>query len=271
MLGAIAGDIIGSRFEGQSVPPVDYRLFDHWCRFTDDTVCSLAIADALLKQEPFDASLRSFVRRYPDAGYGGMFREWAFSDGAPAYGSWANGAPMRTAAIGWLASNEAEVLAKAAEQASVTHNHPEAVAAAQAVSLAIYLALQGAGPSDIQQRLADAFDYDLGVEQLIPSGFDLSARGTAQSSLAAVFASSDWEQAVRTAIARGGDTDTLAAITGAVAEPLYGLPPDVGEVARAYLPDDLLQVFLAFDSAVSGRGAVSLQGAEGGGAAGGGR
>ena len=132
MLGAIAGDIIGSRFEGHPGPPPDFELFDANCHFTDDTVCTVAVADALLGDRDFATSLRLFVRRYPHRGYGGMFIDCAFSDDAPAYGSWGNGAPMRAAAVGWLASTETEVLDLVAAQAAVSHDHPDAIAAAQA-------------------------------------------------------------------------------------------------------------------------------------------
>src|SRR5262245_35804481 len=151
MLGAIAGDIIGSRFEGQRAPPRDFTLFHPDCQFTDDSVCTLAVVDALLGDRDFAASLRSFTRRHPARGYGGMFLKWAFADDAPAYGSWGNGAPMRVAAIGWLARDAAEALELAAAQAAVTHNHPDAVAGAQAVALAILLARSGLSRGDLRR------------------------------------------------------------------------------------------------------------------------
>ncbi len=110
MIGAIAGDIIGSRFEGHPAPPPEFALFHPHCRFTDDTVCSLAVADALMGARNFAASLRAFVRRHPQRGYGGMFIDWAFADDAPAYGSWGNGAPMRVAVVGWLAQEGHQLL-----------------------------------------------------------------------------------------------------------------------------------------------------------------
>ena len=124
-------------------PPRDFSLFHPACCFTDDSVCTLAVADALLGERDFAASLRAFVRRHPGRGYGGMFLDWALSDDAPAYGSWGNGAPMRVAAVGWLARDEAEALELAAAQAAVSHDHPDAIAAAQAVALAILLARSG--------------------------------------------------------------------------------------------------------------------------------
>ena len=186
MLGAIAGDIIGSRFEGCAGPPREFRLFHPACRFTDDSVCTLAVADALLGERDFAASLRAFVRRHPARGYGGMFLEWALADDAPAYGSWGNGAPMRVAAVGWLARDEAEALELAAAQAAVSHDHPDAIAASQAVALAILLARSGIPRTILRRRLIDDFGYDLAPEHaLARGGFDISAAGTVPPAITA--------------------------------------------------------------------------------------
>lgn len=251
MLGAIAGDIIGSRFEGGAGPPRDFTLFHPACRFTDDTVCTLAVAEALLGEGDFAASLRRFVRRHPRRGYGGMFLDWAFTDNAPAYGSWGNGAPMRTAAVGWLAGDETETLALAAAQAAVSHDHPDAVAAAKAVALTILLLRQGEPAPAVRQRLEDDFGYDLEPERaLAGGGFDVSAKGTVPPALSATFHAADWEEAVRRVICLGGDTDTLACIAGAVAEALHGLPPEFATRARGELTPDLLAVLENFEAAV---------------------
>ncbi|MFC4353269.1 ADP-ribosylglycohydrolase family protein [Fodinicurvata halophila] len=250
MLGAIAGDIIGSRFEGHSKPPQDFALWHADCRFTDDSVCSLAVADAFLDRADYALRLRDFVRRHPNAGYGGMFIRWAMSDNAGPYGSWGNGAPMRTAAIGWLANSEEEVLYQASAQAAVSHDHPSAVTAAQAVALAIFQLRRGESGAAVQERLVQDFGYDLNPERALKSGgFDVSAAGTLPPALAAAFTAEDWVQAVRTAVCLGGDTDTLACITGAVAEALHGLPQDVGETARSHLAPDLLEVLQRFENA----------------------
>lgn len=250
MLGAIAGDIIGSRFEGHSKPPQDFTLWHSDCRFTDDSVCSLAVADAFLDSADYALRLRDFVRRHPHAGYGGMFIRWAMSDDAGPYGSWGNGAPMRTAAIGWLANSEEEVLYQASAQAAVSHDHPSAVAAAQAVALAIFQLRQGESGSVVQKRIAQDFGYDLDPKRALKGGgFDVSAAGTLPPALAAAFSAGDWVQAVRTAVCLGGDTDTLACITGAVAEALHGLPQEVAERARNHLTPDLQTVLQRFEDA----------------------
>jgi ADP-ribosylglycohydrolase len=252
MLGAIAGDIIGSRFEGRRGPPRDFMLFHPACCFTDDTVCTLAVADALLGGErDFAASLRALVRRHPARGYGGLFLEWALTDDAPAYGSWGNGAPMRVAAVGWLAHDENEALELAAAQAAVSHDHPDAIAAAQAVALAILLARSGLPRAALRRRLIADFGYDLAPERaLVRSGFDISAAGTAPSAITAALEAEDWEGAIRTAICLGGDTDTLACIAGAVAEAVHGLCREIADSARAYLTNDLRMILERFELAV---------------------
>jgi ADP-ribosylglycohydrolase len=254
MLGAVAGDIIGSRFEGHLSPPSDFTLFHPDCRFTDDTVCSLAVADALLGDRNFAASLRAFVRRYPDRGYGGMFMAWAFARDAPAYGSWSNGAPMRVAAVGWFARNEDEALALAEAQAAVSHNHPDAVAAAQAVALAIFLARQKSSRDEVRRHLMQRFGYDLTPERAAAAdGFDLSAAGTVRTALTAALDAEDWEDAVRGVISLGGDTDTLACIAGAVAEAIHGVPAEILKVARSYLTPDLTGVLERFETVIAAR------------------
>ena len=255
MLGAIAGDIIGSRFEGNPAPPRDFDLFHGDCRFTDDSVCSLAVAEALLATEDFASHLRAFVRRHPTRGYGGMFLRWAMIDGAPAYGSWGNGAPMRVAAVGWLASDEEDVRRLAAKQAAVSHDHADAIGGAQAVALAIHLARRDLGPETLRIRLAEDFGYDLSPESALVGGrFDVSSAGTVPSAVVAALEADDWEGAVRTAVGLGGDTDTLACIAGAVAEAIHGLPKDIAEAARGYLTEDLLTVLGRFEEAVAGSG-----------------
>ena len=254
MIGAIAGDIIGSRFEGHPSPPRDFELFHAHCRFTDDTVCTLAVAEALMSERDFAATLRAFVRRHPNRGYGGMFVDWAFRDDAPAYGSWGNGAPMRVAAVGWLADTDAHVLELAATQAAVSHDHPDAIAAAQAVARAIWALRQGDATGVVRARLAETYGYDLRPERaLARAGFDVSAAGTAPPALAAAFEARDWEDAIRAAVSLGGDTDTLACIAGSVAEAIHGVPADIAERARAYLTNDLVGVLMRFEERLGRR------------------
>lgn len=251
MIGAVAGDIIGSRFEGRSAPPHDFELLHPDCCFTDDTVCTLAIADALLGDGDFARALRNYVRRHPERGYGDLFLEWALTDGAPAYGSWGNGAPMRVAAVGWLAKDENAVMQLAESQAAVSHNHPDAIAAAQAVALGIFLARQGLPSDSIRRRLQEAFGYDLtGTAASSTNQFDVSAKGTVVPALGAALLSTNWENAVRAVISCGGDTDTLGCIAGSMSEAIHGVPPEIATFARRHLSEDLIAVLKRFETAV---------------------
>ena len=189
------------------------------------------------------------MRRHPDRGYGGMFIDWAFKDDAPPYGSWGNGAPMRVAAVGWLAAMEGEALSLAAAQAAVSHNHPDAVAAAQAVASAILLLRQSLPAVAVRKRLVDGFGYDLHPERALKGGgFDVSAAGTVPPALCAAFEAPDWEAAVRSAVCLGGDADTLACIASAVAEAIHGVPAAIAERALI-LTDDLREVLDRFEQA----------------------
>jgi len=257
MLGAIAGDIVGSRFEGAPAPASGFELFHPDCRFTDDTVCTLAVAAARLDGTDYAAALRRFVRRHPERGYGAMFQRWALADDAPAYGSWGNGAPMRTAAIGWLAASAAEARREAAAQAAVTHDHRDAVAAAQATAVAIHLARRAVPTARIAAQLEGEFGYDLAPRTALTTGFDISAQGTVQPALAAALHAEDWETAVRAAVSLGGDTDTLACIAGGVAEVIHGLPVAVAAAARRHLSDDLVAVLDRFTAALAGAEAAA--------------
>jgi len=249
MLGAIAGDIIGSIYEAAPIKTKRFPLFGPGVTFTDDTVCTVAIADALLSGGDLAHYLRAYVRRYPGRGYGGMFVRWAHAPDMPAYGSWGNGAAMRVSAIAHLAAEEAEALAIAARTAGLSHDHPDAIAGAQATVLAAWLARHGAAPALIRTEIAARFGYDLGqsVDQIRPwYGFDISCKGTVPPAIVCALEATGYEDALRNAISLGGDSDTLACITGGIAEALHGLPPEVAEQARGYLDEELLRVVERF-------------------------
>jgi ADP-ribosylglycohydrolase len=253
MRGAIAGDIIGSIYEAAPIKTKDFPLFGRGVTFTDDTVCTVAIADALLSGGDLARSLRAYVRRYPGRGYGGMFLRWAHTRGMPAYGSWGNGAAMRVSAIAWLAADEADALATAARTAAVSHDHPDAIAGAQATVLAAWLARHGADPGSIRREIAARFGYDLrqSVEQIRAwYAFDVSCSGTVPPALVCALEASGYEDAIRNAVSLGGDTDTLACITGGIAEALHGLPPLIAAQAQSHLDAGLLSVLDRFRQAV---------------------
>ena len=257
MLGAIAGDIIGSIYEAAPIKTKAFELFGPGVRFTDDTVCTVAIADALMQGGDFAETLRAYVRRYPGRGYGGMFRRWATTAGMPAYGSWGNGAAMRVSPIAHWARDEAELLSLAAASAAVSHDHPDAIAGAQAVALAMWLARNGVDRPALRALIASRFGYDLrpSVDQIRAGyGFDVSCQGTVPPAIVCALEASDYEDAVRNAVSLGGDSDTLACITGGIAEILYGLPAAVARAARAPLDDHLRAVVDRFAARIAGSG-----------------
>jgi ADP-ribosylglycohydrolase len=255
MLGAIAGDIIGSIYEAAPIKTKDFALFGPGVRFTDDTVCTVAVADALMQGGDFDGTLRAYVRRYPGRGYGGMFARWATTPGMPAYGSWGNGAAMRVSPIAYWARDEAELLELAIGTAAVSHDHPDAIAGAQAIALVMWLARAGSARSEIRANIERRFGYDL--EQTVDQirawhRFDVSCKGTVPPAIVCALEAEDYPDAVRNAISLGGDSDTLACITGGIAEILYGLPDEVAREAKALLDAPLRAVVDRFYARVGG-------------------
>ncbi len=237
MIGAIAGDIIGSIYEANPIKTEQFELFSPESRVTDDSVLTLALADTILTGTPYVENLKQFYRWYPNAGYGGNFRRWAQSDDPQPYNSWGNGAAMRISPVGYAYDDLATVLAKAAEFTAVTHNHPKGVKGGQATAAAIFLARAGESKAAIRAAIEQRFGYDLSqpIDAIRPAyGFDVSCQGTVPPAIRAVLDSTDFETAIRKAISLGGDADTLACIAGGIAEALYGGVPEpiVTEVYR---------------------------------------
>lgn len=256
MLGAIAGDIIGSVFEGrrswQDHRSTDFEpLFHPRARFTDDTVLTVAVADSLLSGADLTERLKAYARAYPGAGYGGRFCEWAESDETEPYGSWGNGSAMRVSPVGFAFDVLDEVRLRAKWTAEVTHNHPEAIRGAQATASAIALARAGRSKPQIRDHVEQRFGYDLSprLDDIRPGfSFDVSCRGTVPPALIAFLESDSFEHAVRLAISLGGDCDTLACITGGVAQAFYGgIPPAIRDEVWARLDDPLRAVVERFE------------------------
>lgn len=244
MIGAIAGDVIGSVHEGASPQPKDFPLFVAQSRFTDDTVLSVAVANAVRTGADFSASIRHWGRLYPNAGYGGWFRTWLFGDDDSPYGSHGNGSAMRVAAIGWAFDELDEVLRVAATSAAVTHNHPEGIKGAQAVAAAIHAGRSGCSKDQIAAMLSDRFGYDCDMELdelQRRGGFDITCQGTVPAAAAAFLHATDFEDTVRNAVSFGGDTDTLACIAGAIAEAHYGGVPAAIQVEVLQRLDEALR------------------------------
>ena len=242
MLGAVAGDIVGSIYEHRTIKTKDFSLFGEGCTFTDDTVLSVAVADCLMHQGDFADFLRAYSRRYPDAGYGAMFREWVRDKDKGAYNSYGNGSAMRVGPIAYVAGSEDEALDLAARSSAVTHDHPDAVAGAQAVALVMWLARRGKKKGAIRKAVSQRFGYDLTptVEQIRPGyGYDITAAGTVPPAIICALRATDFEDAVRNAVSLGGDADTLACIAGGIAEILYGIPAPMARKTLGYLDGEL--------------------------------
>lgn len=249
MLGAIAGDVIGSVYEGAAPQPVDFPLLSWRSRFTDDSVMTIAVGHALRTGTDFAGAMRHWGRRYPLAGYGGWFRDWLTDDTAGPYGSYGNGSAMRVSAVGWAFDDEAEVLEQAAASAAVTHDHPEGIKGAQAVALAILLGRRGVDKHAIRFRLENDFGYDCSAdlaELRATLGFDVSCQGTVSAAMSAFLAADDVESAIRNAVSLGGDADTTACIAGAIAEACFGgVPTELREPVLIRLDDPLLDELAA--------------------------
>jgi ADP-ribosylglycohydrolase len=252
MLGAIAGDVIGSVYEASPVKSTDFELFPAGAQFTDDTVLTVATAEALLSDRDYADAYRRYGRAYPNAGYGGSFYRWLLSDDAGPYNSWGNGAAMRVSPVGFALDTVDEVLAEAAKSAVVTHNHPEGIKGAQATALAVFLARSGADKTSIKSAIEERFGYDLArsLDAIRPTyRFDVSCQGSVPESLIAFLESTGYESAVRNAISLGGDADTMACIAGGIAQAFYGAVPEqfVREV-RSRLPGGFLDVLERFEN-----------------------
>lgn len=250
MIGAIAGDIIGSVYERHPIKSKDFPLFHPRCRFTDDSVLTIAVAEAILTGQPYERAIQEIGRRYPGAGYGASFMAWLFCDQPRPYNSWGNGAAMRVSPVGFAFDREEDVLSEAEKTARISHNHPEGVKGAQATALAVFLSRMGYSRDEIRERISRQFGYNLSrtVDDIRPAySFDISCQGTVPEAITAFLDSKSYEDAVRNAISLGGDSDTLACITGGIAEAFYGsVPEEVRARVKQCLTPDLWQVAEAF-------------------------
>lgn len=253
MIGSIAGDIIGSVYESRNIKTKEFELFSSRCRFTDDTVLTVAVADCILYGKEFAAAFREYGRRYPDAGYGGLFFEWLFSRDPEPYNSFGNGAAMRVSPIGFALPSLEAVMDEAKRSAEVTHNHPQGIKGAQATASAVFLGRQGEGKERIRSFIEDQFGYDLHrtLDEIRPSyRFDVTCQGSVPEAIIAFLESLDYEDAVRNAISIGGDSDTIACITGGIAQAYYKLIPRfIVEKVQEILPAEFLKIVNDFNEA----------------------
>jgi ADP-ribosylglycohydrolase len=249
LIGAIAGDIIGSVYEWKNIKTKQFDLFSPECFFTDDTVLTVALAESILTGSDYVSLMKAYYRRYPNAGYGGFFHCWAQAHDTQPYNSWGNGAAMRISSVGFAFNTLDEVLLRAAEYTAVTHDHEEGIKGAQATAAAIFLARTGSTKADIKQYAAATFHYDLSrtVDEIRPTyKFDESCQGTVPQAIVCFLESISFEDAIRNAISLGGDSDTLACITGGIAQAHYGIPPAIADRTMSILDNDLRDVTARF-------------------------
>ncbi len=265
MIGAVIGDIIGSRFEFYNNRSKEFTLFTTRCFPTDDSIMTLALAKAIMEtakvHPPSDSGysdafftllsdmsvkwMQKIGRKYPRCGYGGGFKRWMFSENPIPYNSYGNGAAMRVSPAGFAARSLEEAERLAETITAVTHNHPEGIKGAKATAAAIWLARSGSSMQEIRQHIVSNFyKLDFTIDEIRPTyRFDVSCQGTVPQAIESFLESTSFEDAIRVAISLGGDSDTMAAITGAIAEAYYDIPPALKAEALSYLDPDLLTIY----------------------------
>lgn len=267
MYGAILGDMIGAPYEfDRGNKTKDFEMFNDRVSFTDDSVMTIAVADALMRisKDAEDDDVRTAViqsmqkwgRMYPRAGYGQRFFFWLGKKNPQPYGSWGNGSAMRVSSVGWLYNSLEETRRYARLTAEVTHNHPEGIKGAEAVASAIFMARNGASKEEIKKYIIQEFDYDLSrtCDEIRPGYHHIeSCQETVPEALTAFMEGSDFEDVIRTAVSLGGDCDTLTCIATSIAEAFYGLPDNMKDECRKRLPKDMLRVLDRFDERRSDR------------------
>jgi len=253
MLGAIIGDIVGSRFEFNNFRSKDFELFTDECQVTDDSIMTLAVAKAILAcggdWEQLGHNTAKYMQeigcKYPNCGFGGMFGKWVFSDKPVPYNSFGNGAAMRVSPCGFIARTEEEAILLSRKVTEVTHNHPEGLKGAEAVSVAIFLAREGAVKNEIKERIEkDYYALNFTLDSIRDEyEFNETCQRTVPQAIVAFLESDSFEYAIRGAVSIGGDSDTIAAITGSIAEAFYGIPSDLKNKALIYLDRELFYIY----------------------------
>lgn len=250
MIGSIIGDIVGSVFEHRNIKITNFKLFNFGARFTDDTVLTIAIADAILNNQPYDVALQNWGQRYPGRGYGNHFNSWLYSEDPRPYNSWGNGSAMRVSPIGFAFDDLERVLMEAKKSAEVSHNHPEGIKGAQAIAAAIYLARTGSSKKEIRDFITNKFNYNLNrtVEEIRPGyKFDISCQASVPEAIICFLDSSDFENCIRLSISIGGDSDTIACMAGGIAQAFYNsISPEVVTTAKEMLPGEMLSILNEF-------------------------
>jgi ADP-ribosylglycohydrolase len=257
VIGAIAGDIIGSVYEGHAIKSPDFQpLFHPRARFTDDTVLTCAVAEHLLDGGDLIDLFHDYHARYPHAGYGATFHRWASGREREPYGSWGNGSAMRVSPVAWAFETLEEVLDAAERTAAVTHDHPDGIKGAQAVAACAFLARSGHSKAAIGSYVTEMFQYDLSrsIDEMRPEyDFDVSCTGSVPPAIRAFLEGDGFESAVRLAVSLGGDSDTIACMAGAISDAYErGVPKEIERAALALLDDPLRALVLRFHERYTG-------------------
>lgn len=256
MIGAIIGDIVGSRFEWNNRKTKDFNFFHPDCFPTDDSVMTLAVAKALIDcaggydnlSERAAMAMRRLGRHYPDCGYGGRFYQWVFDDNIGPYHSFGNGAAMRVSPCGFAGRDLTEVKELSRQVTAVSHNHPEGLKGAEATAVSIFLALHGADMAEIRRMARQYYALDVTLDEIRPNyRFDVTCQGSVPQALTAFLESTGFEDAIRNAISLGGDSDTLAAICGGVAGAYYGVPAALRAEALHFLDERQRAILSKFE------------------------
>jgi ADP-ribosylglycohydrolase len=251
IISAVIGDVIGSVFEWNNIKTTDFDLFNPKCDFTDDTVLTIAVADCILNKKDFAKTIWEYGRKYRGRGYGGSFRKWLKEDNLKPYGSFGNGSAMRASAVGFAFSDIETVMEVAKQTAEITHNHPEGIKGAQATATAIFLARQGKSKQEIKDYITQTFNYNLDftLDEIRPTyKFDVTCQGSVPQAIVAFLESSDFESAIRLAISIGGDSDTIACITGGIASAFYKqIPTEIMDFVVDKLPTEYIEIMNKFD------------------------
>ncbi len=249
MIGAIIGDIVGSIYEWKRIKTKEFEFFGDKCFFTDDSVCTIAVADILLNGLPPAETMQKWCQRYPGRGYGGMFSRWIYDDPPEPYNSFGNGAAMRVSPVAYLNREDLDTALAASDRVTeITHNHPEGLKGARATTHAIWLAFQNEKPDVIREVISTEYGYDLTktVDDIRPDYcFNETCQGTVPQAITCALESVSYEDAIRNAISLGGDADTLGAIAGPIAEAMHGIPDEMIErVKDKYLAeaDDMRRI-----------------------------
>ena len=251
MIGTIIGDIAGSNYEFDNTSDYNFRMFGEDCDFTDDTICTIAVADAILNDNDYKTSKRKWCRKFPHpkGEYGSFFLNWVMRPDPYPYNSFGNGSAMRVAPVAWLFDSEGRVRIEAEKSAEITHNHPEGIKGAVAIAVAIYrMRTAKDKTSEIFENVAKEFYGDDVFINLPPKGFfDVTCQGCVPLALYIASIASDFEDAIRLAVAYGGDSDTVGAIVGSLAEAQYPVSDDMKQVAISYLPTEMQEVYNQFE------------------------